>query len=188
MDDANRISELLTRLERPVVLLIHTLGGPVLPVVQIAKAVQRHGEVAAFVPHHALSGGTFVSLAAKSIHLWPNAVLGPVDPQIGRFSASALLSVLQSKPVEAIDDFTLALAHEAKKAMAETLRLTKAFAGDDPLMLRRLVSGETTHSYPIDFDEARSLGLKVKTAAPEPKMRALVQALVVAESADPWEF
>lgn len=188
VSDAARITSRLSALdEQPVVMLIHTLGGPLQPVVQIARAVQRHGKVAVFVPFHALSGGTLIGLAAQAIHMWPHATLGPVDPQIGPFSASSLLAVLEAKPVEAIDDYTLALAHEAKKAIQQTTELTAAFVGERPSLIRRLVAGVTTHSYPISLEEARAMGLEVHAAEPHAAARAFVRALVPPKEIGPWE-
>jgi len=188
VSDAARITARLSELgDQPVVMLIHTLGGPLQPVVQIARAVHRHGKVAVFVPFHALSGGTLIGLAAQAIHMWPHATLGPVDPQIGPFSASSLLAVVDAKPVEAIDDYTLALAHEAKKAIQQTTELTAAFVGDRPELIRRLVAGVTTHSYPISLEEARAMGLEVHAADPHAVAQAFVRALVPAQEIGPWE-
>lgn len=41
------------------------------------------GRVTVLVPHYAMSGGTLIVLAADEIVMDPNAVLGPVDPQLG---------------------------------------------------------------------------------------------------------
>jgi hypothetical protein len=49
----------------------------------------------------------------------PNAVLGPVDPQIGQSPASSILSVLQHKESKDIDDQTLIFADVARKATAQ---------------------------------------------------------------------
>ena len=59
---------------------------------QIAKAIKKHkGKVTAFVPHYAMSGGTLISLAADEIVMSEHAVLGPVDPQVGKFPAASIL-------------------------------------------------------------------------------------------------
>ena len=189
VEDGARVTKQLTELRdvEHVILMIHTMGGILPPVVQIARAIQRHGGVRVFVPFHALSGGTLIGLAASELWMWPHATLGPVDPQIGPYSASSLLAVLESKPAESIDDKTLALAHEAKKALEQTLKLTREFVGDRPELLRRLVAGETTHSYPISLEEARAMGLEVHAAEPHAAARAFVRALVPAKEIGPWE-
>jgi ClpP class serine protease len=74
----------LTPPEQPIDLILHTPGGLVLAAEQIANALSDHkGKVTVFVPHYAMSGGTLIALAANEIVMDTNAVLGPVDPQIG---------------------------------------------------------------------------------------------------------
>ncbi|MER3514877.1 MAG: hypothetical protein C4310_11265, partial [Chloroflexota bacterium] len=76
----------LTSPDTPIDLILHTPGGLVIAAEQIAHALLRHkAPVTVFVPHYALSGGTLIALAADQIVMDPNAVLGPVDPQIGQW-------------------------------------------------------------------------------------------------------
>ena len=172
------VTSRLSEFAGPVGLLIHTSGGYFQPVMQIAKAVKRHGNVTAIVPFYALSGGTLIALAAKSVQLWPHASLGPVDPQIGPFSAGALEAILLAKSPENIDDYTLGLAHEARKALSETKRLLKSLIGDNAAAMQRLVSGGLPHSYPISFEEAQGLGLPVQRIQPDAASRTITKALV----------
>jgi ClpP class serine protease len=73
----------MTPPDMPIDLILHTPGGLVLAAEQIACALKRHkGKVTVFVPHYAMSGGTLIALAADEIVMDPNAVLGPVDPQL----------------------------------------------------------------------------------------------------------
>ena len=52
----------------PIDIILHTPGGLVLAAEQIAHAILKHpGEVTVFVPHYAMSGGTFIALAADEI-------------------------------------------------------------------------------------------------------------------------
>ena len=77
----------LTGADVPIDLVLHTPGGLVLASEQIAHALAKHpGKVTVFVPHYAMSGGTLLALAADEIVMDDNAVLGPVDPQIGAVS------------------------------------------------------------------------------------------------------
>jgi len=65
----------------PLDIVLHTPGGLVLASLQIARAIHKHqGKVTAFVPHHAMSGGTLIALAADDIVMSEYAVIGPVDP------------------------------------------------------------------------------------------------------------
>jgi len=188
IEDAARITAQLTQLRGSprVMVLIHTLGGSLPPVVQIARAIQRHGNVDVFVPFHALSGGTLVGLAAKRLLMWPHATLGPVDPQIGHFSASSLRAIVKAKPVESIDDVTLGLAHEAEKALEQVTALTREFVGDRPETVRRLVAGRTPHSYPITYEEAKLIGVQVVQARVYEEIKALIEAVIPIEDFEPW--
>lgn len=164
----------LTDPEVPIDLVLHTPGGLVLPSVQIARAVRKHpGRVTVFVPHYAMSGGTLIALAADEIVMSPHAVLGPVDPQIGQYAAASILKVVSKKPVSEIDDQTLLLADIAEKAIAQLKEsvhflLTRSLPSDKAAELAELLAsgGKWTHDYPITFETAQSLGLKVSANMP----------------------
>jgi ClpP class serine protease len=128
-----------------------------------------------FIPHYALSGGTMLALSADEIVMDENAVLGPVDPQVGQAPAASILRVIQQKDIDHVDDQTLILADVAQKAVNQievTLeRLLKMSSGisDDRAedLARILSSGRWTHDYPITVDEAVELGLPISTDMPE---------------------
>ena len=81
----------LTDDDVPIDLILHTPGGLVLAAEQIAHALKNHpAKVTVMVPHYAMSGGTLISLAADEIVLDDNAVLGPVDPQLGQQPAASV--------------------------------------------------------------------------------------------------
>src|SRR5512136_1268731 len=110
----------LTDPDVPIDLILHTPGGLVLATEQIAMAMCRHpGKVTVFVPHYAMSGGTLLALAADEIVMDENAVLGPVDPQLGDQPAASILRVLDQKEINQIDDRTLILADVARKAVGQ---------------------------------------------------------------------
>lgn len=159
--------------ECPIDIIMHTPGGLVLAADQIGMALHRHqGKVTVFVPHYAMSGGTLIALAANEIVMDPNAVLGPVDPQIGQSPASSILSVLQQKESKDIDDQTLILADIARKATTQlnaTVReLLSAQIPQKDLepLADKLTSGAWTHDYPITAEAAKALGLPVRTNMP----------------------
>jgi ClpP class serine protease len=95
----------------PIDIVLRTPGGLVLAATQIARAINRRkGKVTALVPHYAMSGGTLIALAADEIIMSDHAVLGPVDPQLGRYPAASLLKAAEQKTKDRIDDETLILA------------------------------------------------------------------------------
>jgi ClpP class serine protease len=164
----------LTDPECPIDLIVHTPGGLVLAAGQIAHALRRHaGKVTVFVPHYAMSGGTLIALAASEIVMDPNAVLGPVDPQLGQSPAASVLTVLDQKKPEDIDDQTLILADVSRKAITQVRRtvqdlLAGRIASEQAETLaEKLATGTWTHDYPITAEEAKTLGLPVSTEIPE---------------------
>ena len=165
----------LTDPEVPLDLVLHTPGGLVLAATQIARAIHKHrGKVTVFVPHYAMSGGTLIALAADQIVMCEHAVLGPVDPQLGKYAAASLVKVVQEKPIERIDDETLILADQGEKAIHQVRDVVKELLADKlPAekvneLAELLSTGTWTHDYPITFDKARELGLPVSNEMPKP--------------------
>ena len=159
----------LTPDDMPIDLLLHMPGGLVLATEQIARALQKHpAKVTVFVPHYAMSGGTMISLAADEIAMDDNAVLGPVDPQLGEFPAVSILDVLRQKDKNEIDDRTLMMAEMAAKAMTQVrdfvfyLLAEKMEEKSAKDLAGLLSSGNWTHDYPIDSDQLKKMGLPVK--------------------------
>src|SRR5258705_12241801 len=84
----------------PVDIVLPTPGGLVLAALQIARAIHKHrGKVTAFVPYYAMSGGTLIALAATEIVMSEYAVIGPVDPQLGKYPGASILKAVAKKPV-----------------------------------------------------------------------------------------
>ncbi|HEY8487265.1 MAG TPA: hypothetical protein VIL11_07710 [Limnochordales bacterium] len=164
----------LTPPDMPIDLILHTPGGLVLAAEQIAHAlVNREGRVTVFIPHYAMSGGTLLALAADEVVMDPNAVLGPVDPQIGNYAAADIVRVLELKPPAEIDDHTLILAQTARKALAQVRELVIYLVTANGMPREKaehladvLGSGRWTHDYPITFEQARAMGLPVSDDMP----------------------
>jgi ClpP class serine protease len=176
--DVNDSEEVLRAVELtdpdiPIDLVVHTPGGLVLAAGQIAHALKRHrAKVTVFVPHYAMSGGTLIALAADEIVMAPNAVLGPVDPQLGQMPAASVLSVLERKEMRDIEDQTLVLADVARKALVQVQvmvrdllmeHMTEEKASEIAV---KLSTGTWTHDYAIPVEEAKALGLPVTTEVP----------------------
>jgi ClpP class serine protease len=176
--DVNDSEEILRAIELtdpdvPVDLVVHTPGGLVLAAAQIAHALKRHrGKVTVFVPHYAMSGGTLLALAADEIVMEPNAVLGPVDPQLGQMPAASILSVLERKEPKHIDDETLVMADVARKALVQVQVLVRDLLLEHQTpekaeaLAVTLSTGTWTHDYAITVEEAQAMGLPVSTAMP----------------------
>src|SRR2546422_261312 len=159
--------------EQPIDIILHTPGGLVLAAEQIAKAlVERKGKVTVFVPHYAMSGGTLIALAADEIVMDANAVLGPVDPQLGDMPAASIVRVVEIKGPQRVGDEFLMLADMAQKARVQVATFVAQVLGkhlsekQSIQVATILTEGRWTHDYPITVQAARQLGLKVSTDMP----------------------
>jgi len=165
----------LTPPDMPIDIVLHTPGGLVLATEQIAHALIQHkADVTVFIPHYAMSGGTLISLAADKIIMDENAVLGPVDPQIGQYPAVSILKTVSQKNKDKIDDETLILADMSEKAMKQVKDFVKKIllANNYPeeaaeRISQTLSEGRWTHDYPITIEEAKEIGLNVFSEMPK---------------------
>jgi len=162
----------MTPPDMPIDLIIHTPGGLVLAAEQIARALKAHrGKVTVFVPQYAMSGGTLIALSADEIVMDENAVLGPLDPQIGQFPAVSIIKAAEMKDPKDMDDNTLILLDVAKKAIKQMKEFVEELlyekmgerAGE---ISEKLTSGGWTHDYPLTTDKLKELGLEVSTEIP----------------------
>src|SRR5438105_8091309 len=142
--------------EEPLDIILHTPGGTVLAAEQIARAlVERKGKVTVFVPHYAMSGGTLIALAADEIVMDANAVLGPVDPQIGDMPAASIVKAVGIKGPRNVSDEMLVLADIAQKARVQVASfvvqvLLKHMPEKQAVQVATVLSeGRWTHDFPI---------------------------------------
>ena len=165
----------LTPPEMPIVLIIHTPGGLALASTQIANALVKHkGPVRVIIPHYAMSGGTLIALAADEIIMDPNAVLGPVDPQLQGIPAASVIKVLEKKELKDIDDQTIIMADIAEKAIKQMVSYVKWLLTENGMdeekaerIALELATGKYTHDFPLGVEKLRELGLNISTDVPE---------------------
>lgn len=156
--------------ELPIDLVLHTPGGLVLASEQIARALLKHpARVTVHIPHFAMSGGTMIALAADEIFMDENAVVGPMDPQLGNVPASSVVEAVRQKGVDKVDDQTLILADVASKALRQVEAFVFELLSDKMnqeqarQIARGLTSGQWTHDYPITVEKLQEMGLPVST-------------------------
>ncbi|HWR28584.1 MAG TPA: hypothetical protein VN631_02020 [Negativicutes bacterium] len=159
--------------DMPIDLVLHTPGGLVLAAEQISLALLRHpAKVTVFVPHYAMSGGTMIALAADEINMDCNAVLGPVDPQLGQYPAVSILKAVSRKRIDRVDDNTLIMADMAEKAIRQVedfitdLLVDKRTPEKARELAHTLSEGRWTHDYPITCDKLKEMGLPVNVDFP----------------------
>lgn len=167
----------------PLELILHTPGGQLHASIQIARALRKHPKnTRVIIPHYSMSGGTVIALAASEIVMDKDAVIGPIDPQIGdflrgTFPAPSWIYAAETKKEKA-DDATLVMSDISRKALKLTRQVAKELLegkiqpgadGEDRLdkVVEKLVSGEMIHSTPLSASEAKNIGLPVNTDFPE---------------------
>jgi len=169
--------------DHPLELILHTPGGQLHASIQIARALRKHPKkTRVIIPHYSMSGGTVIALAASEIVMDKDAVIGPIEPQIGDFlhgtyPAPSWIYAAEMKKENA-DDTTLVMSDISRKALKLTRHVTKELlegkiapgpGGEDRLdeVVEKLVSGEMIHSTPLSAAEAKEIGLSVSTDFPE---------------------
>jgi ClpP class serine protease len=102
----------------------------------------------------------------------PNAVLGPVDPQIGQFPAASIIRAVDIKTPEKSEDQTLILADISTKAINQLGSmvadlLEKRLPREKAEALSALLcTGQFTHDFPITVELAKSFGLPITADMP----------------------
>ena len=144
------------------------------------EAIKKHkGKVTVFVPHYAMSGGTLISLAAREIVMSDFAVLGPVDPQLGKYPAASILKVIAKKPLKDVENETLIMADQAEKAIIQVRESVKELLQGNPTngnvdeLARLLSEGTWTHDFPITYERAKTLGLPVNSNIPDDVLKLM---------------
>jgi len=163
----------MTPEDMPIDLILHTPGGLVLASEQIAMALKEHkAKTTVIIPHYAMSGGSLISLAVDEIIMDKNAVMGPVDPQIGQYPAASVLNAVNTKYIDELEDETLILADISKKAINQVKEFVYELLRDkmpDEKALEiaeTLSTGKWTHDYPLTVKKLNELGISVNTNVP----------------------
>jgi chorismate mutase len=79
------------------------------------------------------------------------------------YAASSILKVVERKKIDELDDRTLYLAEESRKAVAQITDIVRKLVGDihspekTEEIVEELVSGKYTHDFPVTAEEACEL-------------------------------
>ncbi len=159
---------------QPIDLILHTPGGIALAAQMIAIALKTHrGKVTVHVPFYAMSGGTLIALAADEILMERFSVMGPLDPQIDGLPSNSLVSILERKPIQAIEDKTIILADIAELSIAEVqefirwLLKRRMKAKEARSLVEYLTGGFISHDEPISYEAIKGFGLPAKLGVPD---------------------
>ncbi|MGM0771988.1 MAG: SDH family Clp fold serine proteinase, partial [Halobacteriota archaeon] len=194
VEDAEQVLRAIREVgDRPIDLIMHTPGGQMHASIQIARALNNHKKkVRIMIPHYCMSGGTIIALAADEILMDPDAVIGPIDPQVGdlirgTYPAPSWIHAAKKKGRKA-DDTTIIMSDISKKAMELTKDVVIELLENKILdeekrnsVAQKLLSGEMIHVTPISAKEAIELGLPVNTELP-PEVHDLMKFFRSAKS------
>lgn len=99
-DDKNGFMSVIHGMERThgLDLILHTPGGGTAATESLVDYLRAMfgSDIRAIVPQFALSGGTMIACAAKSIVMGKHSSLGPIDPQFGGISAHGVVEEFQT--------------------------------------------------------------------------------------------
>ncbi len=159
--------------DQPIDFIVHTPGGLALAAEMISIALKNHpGKTTVMVPFYAMSGGTLIALAADEILMENYAVLGPVDPQFNGYPAAAYTTLLQEKPLQAVQDEVVLMTHVARLAVGQVKNFVKWLLGDRlsakkcEELANFLTGGYITHDTPITLTTVRDWGLNIHEGVP----------------------
>lgn len=178
------------KLEKPILLILHSRGGQIEPAYLISKTCKENStKFNVAIPRKAKSAATLISLGADEIHMGTLSELGPIDPQFGGLPALGLTSSLESlaKVVTKYPQSNEMLANFlAQKLDLRILGYFERVSESAMQYANRLLSGKKKyplskeeiarnfvyeykdHSFVIDKEEAtRFLGETIKTNTEE---------------------
>ena len=92
--------------EKGLDLILHTPGGEPNAAESIVNYLHSYfgNDIEIFVPHMAMSAGTMISCASKTIWMGKQSSLGPVDPQFGRIACFNIKKEFEDAKQDLLND------------------------------------------------------------------------------------
>lgn len=165
--DSSVADEFLIDLERnrdrPLVVVIHTFGGLVIPCAQIARALLEVATVSVVVPLKAFSGGTLIALSADTVAMGEFACMSAVDPILGDDTRARHYAEIED-PLERIDAKEY---FDAMMGLIEVVIERRKVPPTKRAQARALLSGEKyPHGWPLSRAMLADAGILTEKAAP----------------------
>lgn len=173
--------------KKKMFLLVNSMGGSLNSAFKISRIIrEKFEDITVFVPHYALSGGTMLSLVGDRIRMGMMSQLSPLDVQLqydgvqvsvnSLFAAQDTLNKIFStnKPeelpypyrhlAESLDPVILEewTGHKKEGKLYTREILEKSGYEDLDELTDTLTTRFHTHSFVIQYDLAKTLGLKVE--------------------------
>lgn len=191
--DINGFMAVIHGLERKkgLDLILHTPGGGIAATESIVDYLRKmfDGDIRAIVPQMAMSAGTMLALACKSIVMGKHSSLGPIDPQLHGVPAHGVIDEFEQAKKEIAEDpstipvwqaivgkYPPTLIYRARQAIdwsnanVEQWLETGMFAGDaDAAAKAKVIVAELgspqiqkVHDRHVPATKAQALGIKVE--------------------------
>ena len=172
-------------------LILHTPGGGIAAAESLVDYLRRMfgTDIRAIVPHLAMSAGTMIACACKSIVMGKHSNLGPIDPQLGGLPAAAVKKEIERAISEIKEDpdrlqfwqfvlgkYSPTFVGQCEQAVLMAADFVKARLLDNMLLgdakaeekAGMIVDGlsdvddNKSHARHIHIDKCEALGLKIE--------------------------
>lgn len=173
--------------EKGLDLILHTPGGDLAATESIVNYLRSifGTDIRAIVPQLAMSGGTMIACACKSIVMGKHSSLGPIDPQFGRVAAHGIIEEFDEARREILSDprtvplwqpiiakYDPTLIEECQKAIAWSEALVREWLSSgmfakNPSIIDNIIKqlGDhaitLSHSRHISADSCKDMGLNI---------------------------
>ena len=183
-------------------LILHTPGGSIEAACSLVRYLREMfgRNIRAIVPHTAMSGGTMIACACKSIIMGKHSSIGPIDPQLNGISAQGVLKEFERTHKEMNEDpqkmnvwqfilskYTPSFLGDCEQAIQwaeeftrEQLKSNMFYEEIDKsaidIIIKKLTNdgNAMNHSRQINYKEAKDIGLKIEMLEDNQALQDLV--------------
>lgn len=185
-------------------VILHTPGGYVNAAESIGNYWRSvfNGDIEAYVPHMAMSCGTLLSFACKSIHMTKAAGLGPADPAFGERRVESIIADFEHAIADVERNPNLALlwnpilekhgacayeeairAREHTEEISRTWLSTGMLSKEDKAKINRIVSifnshkATKSHGRQFPYEALKEMGLNVSLVEHDAELQDLLMTI-----------
>lgn len=187
-------------------LILHTPGGGIAAAESLVDYLRRifGCDIRAVIPHLAMSAGTMIACACKSISMGKHSNLGPIDPQLGGLPAAAVKKEIERAIAEVkadpdrlqfwqfvLNKYTPTFVGQCEQAVVMAADFVRArlvdnmFQGDPDAdakadaIVKALsdVDDTKSHSRHIHIDKCEAFGLKIEHLEDDQELQEAVLAV-----------
>ena len=203
-EDRDALMQVIHKMDRKkgLDLILHTPGGSIAATCSLVSYLREMFDrnIRAIVPHTAMSGGTMVACACKSIIMGKHSSIGPIDPQLNGISAQGVLEEFKRAYEEikedpqkmnvwqfALSKYTPSFIGDCEQAIQwaeeftrEQLESNMFYEENDESAIDRIIKklinygNAINHSRQINYKEAIDIGLKIEMLEDDQELQDLV--------------